>query len=128
MVGGVDDASSLLTRTIARQIVRRVYETQRHRARLFGADGKLIADSRMLGQPGGIVEVRPLLAPQCRRAGSAAPGDAIYDWSTEFAGPRKRWPTYVERQDQQANDYASVAPALSGERRPPDLDPRATAS
>lgn len=112
VVGGVDTVQSLDPDT-ARQIVRRVYQTNDTRARLFGADGKLVADSRMLGQPGGIIEVRPLLPPQSK-GWLRSIWDAIYDWSTEFAGPRKRWPAYVERQDQQANDYASVRAALGG--------------
>ncbi|MFE0757597.1 stimulus-sensing domain-containing protein [Inquilinus sp. NPDC058860] len=112
VVGGVDTQQSLDPDN-ARQIVRRVYQTNDTRARLFGADGKLVADSRMLGQPGGIIEVRPLLPPQSK-GWLRSIWDAIYDWSTEFAGPRKRWPSYVERQDQQANDYASVRAALSG--------------
>jgi len=112
VVGGVDTAQSLDPDS-ARQIVRRVYQTNDTRARLFGADGKLVADSRMLGQPGGIIEVRPLLPPQ-PKGWLRSLWDAIYDWSTELAGPRKRWPAYVERQDQQGSDYASVRAALAG--------------
>jgi two-component system sensor histidine kinase ChvG len=112
VVGGIDTVQSL-DPDQARQIVRRVYQANDTRARLFGADGKLVADSRMLGQPGGIIEVRPLLPPVTKGWIRSA-WDTAYDWVSEFAGPRKRWPAYVERQDQQGNDYASVRAALAG--------------
>lgn len=112
VVGGVDTTQSL-DPDAARQIVRRVYQTTDTRARLFGVDGKLVADSRTLGQPGGLIEVRPL-QPPVSKGWFRRIWDATYDWIAEFAGPRKRWPTYVERQDQRAEDYASVRAAMAG--------------
>src|SRR5512132_2748771 len=41
---------------MAQQMVRRLVETSRFRARLFGADGSLVADSLLLGGPGGGVQ------------------------------------------------------------------------
>ena len=49
---------------MAQQIVRRLVETSRLRARLFATDGSLVADSLLLGGPGGIVQIEELPPPR----------------------------------------------------------------
>ena len=47
----------------ARQVVRRLAETTNTRARLFSTDGTLLADSRILLGPGGMVQIEELPPP-----------------------------------------------------------------
>src|SRR5258708_18481386 len=49
---------------LGRQMMRRLVEPTRTRARLFDATGNLVADSRVLRGPGGIVQIRELPPPQ----------------------------------------------------------------
>src|SRR5690242_17436940 len=64
---------------LGRQMMRRLVEPTRTRARLFDATGNLVADSRVLRGPGGIVQIRELPPPESRGFfGRIA--DGIYDW------------------------------------------------
>ncbi|MEQ9815119.1 MAG: stimulus-sensing domain-containing protein [Azospirillaceae bacterium] len=95
-------------------MVRRLNETTESRTRLFDENGDLLADSRTLGGPGGLIEIELLPPPQqqgwLRRA-----FDTVYDWVTGLMPQRKRWPAYEERPDQSAYDYPAVAQAYRGE-------------
>src|SRR5216684_2140460 len=51
---------------LGRQMMRRLAEPTRTRARLFDAAGNLVADSRVLRGPGGIVQIRELPSLQPR--------------------------------------------------------------
>ena len=53
-----------LIATMAQQMVRRLVEASRFRARLFREDGALVADSLLLGGPGGGVQIEELPAPR----------------------------------------------------------------
>src|SRR5215468_3208646 len=54
------DEGEILLPDLARQMMRRLVEPTRTRARLFDKDGKLIADSRVLRGAGGTVQVLEL--------------------------------------------------------------------
>ena len=49
---------------MAQQMVRRLVEASRFRARLFADDGSLVADSLLLGGPGGGVQIEELPPPR----------------------------------------------------------------
>ncbi|MBK8174180.1 MAG: stimulus-sensing domain-containing protein [Rhodospirillales bacterium] len=99
---------------MAQQIVRRLIETSHFRARLFNEDGTLVADSLVLGGPGGSVQIEELPAP---RTEGQQVKDLLagYDriltrlWSCEDL------PLYVENAVQAGRDYPEVMLALSGE-------------
>ena len=100
---------------LARQMVRRLYETTDTRTRLFGANGALIADSRLLGGPGGVVEIHtlpPLETPDWL----TRQFDAVYDWLTGLTPRRRKAPPYEEWAEQRANDYDPVTAAMVGEQ------------
>src|SRR5579864_9401620 len=54
------DEGEVLLPDLARQMMRRLVEPTQTRARLFDTHGRLIADSRLLGGPGGSVQVAEL--------------------------------------------------------------------
>src|SRR5205823_8948170 len=62
-----DEGETLLPE-LSRQMMRRLVEPTRTRARLFDIEGKLIADSRLLRGPGDAVQVSELPAPDTRGA------------------------------------------------------------
>jgi two-component system sensor histidine kinase ChvG len=99
----------------ARQMVRRLNESTETRTRLFALNGELIADSRVLAGPGGLIEIEPLPPPDREMGGWMRESfDNAYRWVTEMLPRRKRWPDYAERADQEAADYRSVVSALLG--------------
>ena len=100
----------------SRQMVRRLNESTETRTRLFALDGGLIADSRVLAGPGGMIEIEPLPPLQEEVGGwLRAAFDVAYNWVSEIVPRRKRWPPYAERPDQTAADYRSVTSALIGD-------------
>ncbi len=97
----------------ARALIRRLVQSAGIRARLFGADGALIADSRQLVGTGGAVH-REYLPP---------PGDLdsferlLRRLDRIALGVSSVWQTnepYTERADQTAYDYPEVVQALNG--------------
>lgn len=97
----------------ARRIVQRLYETTATRIRLYDETGHMLVDSRLVGGPGGVVEVEPL--------DPAPPGlfdrmsGIILDAVRMVMPDRKGWPPYVESPDQRGTDYLSVQRALGGD-------------
>src|SRR6266849_3655800 len=85
------DEGEVLLPDLARQMIRRLVEPTRTRARLFDTAGKLIADSDLL----------------------RGPGDAIYDWIANLLPGRREHPAY--REGQTAQDYREALQALSGD-------------
>ena len=58
------DEGEILLPDLARQMMRRLVEPTRTRARLFDMQGRLIADSRVLRGPGDAVQVIELPPPE----------------------------------------------------------------
>jgi two-component system, OmpR family, sensor histidine kinase ChvG len=108
------DEGEILLPDLARQMMRRLVEPTRSRARLFDTKGDIIADSRVLRGPGDTVQVLELPAPK-----TGGPimrlADRIYDWIVDRLPSRKRYPVYSERASPRADDYAEVMRALRGE-------------
>ena len=99
---------------LGRQMMRRLVEPTRTRARLFDATGNLVADSRVLRGPGGIVQIRELPPPESRGFfGRIA--DGIYDWIVGRLPSHAEWPEYRDSPITRAADYPEVGRALAGE-------------
>jgi two-component system, OmpR family, sensor histidine kinase ChvG len=108
------DEGEILLPDLARQMMRRLVEPTRTRARLFDIKGEIIADSRVLRGPGDSVQVLELPAPK-----TAGPimrfTDRVYDWVVDELPRRTRYPVYRENASQRADDYPEVIRALRGE-------------
>ena len=103
-----------LIATMAQQMVRRLVEASRFRARLFREDGALVADSLLLGGPGGGVQIEELPAP--RTEGQQLRDVLVgYDRVMARLWGREDIPPYHENAVQTARDYPEVMLALSGE-------------
>ncbi|QLH38609.1 MAG: stimulus-sensing domain-containing protein [Defluviicoccus sp.] len=99
---------------IAQQMVRRMVESSRVRARLFNEDEALVADSLLLGGPGGVVQIEDLPPP--RTEGQQLRDFlAGYDRLLARLWSREDLPVYSEKSVQTARDYPEVMLALSGE-------------
>jgi len=99
---------------LARQMMRRLVEPTRTRARLFDTDGQIVADSRVLRGPGGVIQIRELPPPR-PRSWLAATADEIYDWIVSWLPRHSAWPLYKEPAVQSAAEYPEVGRALRGD-------------
>jgi two-component system sensor histidine kinase ChvG len=108
------DEGEILLPDLARDMMRRLVEPTRARARLFDVNGEVLADSRVLRGPGDTVQVHELPAPK-----TAGPimrlTDLIYDWVVGQLPRRTRYPVYRENASQRAEDYPEAIRALRGE-------------
>ena len=104
-----------IVRDIARQIVRRLAQTTGTRARLFGADGVLLADSRLLMGPGGMVQIRELPPPDFYSEVVSAALE-VYDRLVLWLPVQDPMPLYREESVQRAEDYDEVPRALAGKK------------
>src|SRR5438034_7223069 len=89
------DEGEVLLPDLARQMMRRLVEPTRTRARLFDKTGKLIADSRLLRGPGDAVQVAEL-PTQTNKGLLARLVDWIYDGIEELLPRRGKHPVYRE--------------------------------
>ena len=101
---------------IARPMLRRLVGPTRARARLFGADGALIADSRDMAGPGAAVQEEALPPPRDEGFFGRLIV-ASYEWIFDLLPARPRPHDYTERAVQRAGDYAESRAALAGEVR-----------
>jgi len=99
---------------LGRQMMQRLVEPTHTRARLFGADGKLIADSRMLSGPGGVVQINEL-PPPGESDGLQNLAASLYGWVVTRLSGQRRYPPYHEAAVQNAADYREVQKALLGD-------------
>ncbi len=107
-----DEGVPYIDAVAARVLLRRLVVPIKTRARLFDAQGALVADSRLLLGGGGLVlaEALPPSAGAVERAAYAA-----YAWVVSRLPPRETLEPYVERAVQRAADYGEVSAALAGE-------------
>jgi two-component system sensor histidine kinase ChvG len=99
---------------VARPLMRRLVTSERTRARLFDVNGDLIADSRILSRPGGIVQVEELAPLRVEGWFGSALVD-VYDWIVDQLPRSEGLPVYKEAAEQTANDYKEVILALAGD-------------
>ncbi len=99
---------------LARPMVRRLAVPARLRARLFAANGDLIADSQYIGMVRGGVEVAPL--PPLREASPVITAllDA-YDWLVEALTLGAPYPPFIDSPSQVAGDFPEAQRALAGD-------------
>ncbi len=108
------DEGEILLPDLARQMMRRLVEPTRTRARLFDVKGQIIADSRVIRGPGDTVQVLELQAPE-RRGAILRIADQIYDWTLNLLPRHGSYPLYRESASPSARDYPEVTRALRGE-------------
>jgi len=113
--GAVDQqrATFRLDPQLAREMMRRLVEPTKTRARLFDEHGKLIADTNILEGPGGMVQVSQLPAPDAsffERLTDTVYGTVIgaFPWQQGF-------PRYVEPTTDNADSYPEAERALAGD-------------
>jgi two-component system sensor histidine kinase ChvG len=99
---------------LGRQMMQRLVEPTHTRARLFDAEGKLIADSRVLRGPNGVVTIREL-PPPGEGGWAYRVVTGIYDWLAAWLPGERRYPAYAEPVEQSAADYEEVGKALRGD-------------
>src|SRR5215831_7164246 len=87
------DEGEILLPDLARQMMRRLVEPTRTRARLFDVKGDIIADSRVLRGPGDTIQVLELEAPE-RHGTILWIADQIYDWIVNLLPRHGRYPPY----------------------------------
>ena len=111
VLDSAEDGEILLPE-LSRQMMTRLAEPTRARARLFDNHGRLIADSRVLRGPGDPVLVTELPAPRPRGLFSWL-ADLVYDGSTALSPSGRKLEAYHESES--ASAYREVLSALWGE-------------
>jgi two-component system, OmpR family, sensor histidine kinase ChvG len=99
---------------VTTQMVRRLVEASGTRARLFGVDGTLLADSRLLVGPGGTVQIQELPPPPTSEQRLNQVLEAVVrllDRRPETGGLE----IYTEKPVEVAADYSEITLALGGE-------------
>ncbi|HYM02188.1 MAG TPA: stimulus-sensing domain-containing protein [Stellaceae bacterium] len=99
---------------LAREMMRRLVEPTHTRARLFDSAGILIADSRVLRGPGGMVQIREL-PPPGEGGGIQRLFTWLYDAILNVLPWQAHYPSYLEPPTQSAADYSEVQKALHGD-------------
>jgi two-component system, OmpR family, sensor histidine kinase ChvG len=115
--GAVLDSANdneVLLPDLARQMMRRLVAPTRTRARVFDIKGDLIADSRVLRDGPGAIEIHSLPPPDAEGFLMRA-ADGIYDWVLGRFPHRGNYPVYRESAAPHASDYTEVEEALGGE-------------
>lgn len=108
------DETNDLSHDLARQMVRRLVETTDTRTRLFDPYGRLIADSRVLIGPGGVVQIEEL-PPPVQGGWLTRLAIDLYDEIVNALPSRDKFPVFREGPVQVANHYEDVVRALTGD-------------
>ncbi len=99
---------------ISHQMLRRLVQTTGTRARLFGANGRLVADSRRLVGAGGAVDIEELDLP----GDDDTSLDGVLNMIDRVLGRwfgRAAYPPYRESTRQHARNYPEMIAALGGD-------------
>jgi len=97
---------------VTRNLMRVLLVDTGVRARIFARSGEILADSFVLGGPGGQVQVQAL-PPQGDRGFDLL--RRLLDLATKWVPGKDKFPLYTEPREQQAKDYAEVMGALAGQ-------------
>ena len=110
-------AGQQVLKETVRQMVRRLVETTDTRARMFDLQGRLVADSRLLGGPGGMVQIEDLPPPSPADAAGRALNAVfdVYDRLADWLPGRNDIPPYREAAIQKAEHFDEAIRALAGE-------------
>lgn len=98
---------------LSRNMVSRLVVPTRTRARIYDADGRVVADSRDLIAAGRMVVLRRL-PPEEHDGQAMALLERAYDWLMPRLPKSDRFPPYVERPGQGSEAYREVGEALTG--------------
>ncbi len=115
--GAVDDsdpASLHLEPTLAQILVRRLAAPSDVRARLFGADGRLVTDSTLLMRPNGFVQITPIPSED----NASWPLNylfRVYDWMFNSLPRRDTFPRYRSAPEPLAQAFPEAMVALGGD-------------
>ncbi len=111
-----DEAQGMrLAPEAASRLVRRLAQPTGARVRLFALDGSLIADSRRLLGPGGLVEIEEL-EPLGSRSALRRAIESAYDFVADLLPGLPAQQLYTEAAIQRAEHYSEVERALSGRK------------
>lgn len=99
----------------AQQILSRLVEPTHSRARLFSLDGKLIADSRVLGAASLAVEIAPLPPPGPPPDPVTQVLNSIYDFITNWLPTSEDVPVEHVPPNPSLNDFPEARAALRGD-------------
>ncbi len=111
-----EEADDRLAPDASRQVLRRLVEPARLRARLYDYDGTLLADTRSLGSGSFSVDIDILLPPGTPPNVLQHALDTAIDLLTGGIGPTDLdLPLYRERAQTNARDYEEAVAALGGE-------------
>jgi two-component system sensor histidine kinase ChvG len=113
VIDSIGEGEQLLP-ALGRQMMQRLVEPTHTRARLFDAEGKLIADSRALRGPGGLVQINELPPPDDASLPERV-ATSLYNWLAARLPGERRYPAYREAAAQSAADYDEVEQALAGD-------------
>ena len=109
-----DDGSPALQRAAARNLLRRLVQPTDSRARLYDANGTLVADSRQLTGPGGNVQVEMLTPPDEFVSAFSRMLD-LYQRLADLLVSAPELEPYIEGSATVAQDYPEAVAALAGE-------------
>lgn len=108
------DGTQVLMPRVARPMLRRLVEPTRTRAQIFNLSGGMMADSRFIAGPGGVVQVETLPPPQEESWHTGFVLD-LFDVVGDAVGSNRRLPVFRDPPDASADDHALVRQALAGE-------------
>jgi len=97
---------------VTRNLMRVLLVDTGVRARIFARSGEILADSFVLGSPGGQVQVKAL-PPE--REGGLGLLRRVLNVAARWLPGKDDFPIYRERQEQDADDYLEVTGALGGQ-------------
>ncbi|MPZ11567.1 MAG: HAMP domain-containing protein [Kiloniellaceae bacterium] len=97
---------------VTRNLMRVLLVDTGVRARIFARSGEILADSFVLGSPGGQVQVKAL-PPE--REGGLGLLRRLLNVAARWLPGKDDFPIYRERQEQNADDYLEVTGALGGQ-------------
>jgi two-component system sensor histidine kinase ChvG len=104
-----------LAAEVVRPVLFRLMQPADGHARIFGPEGQVLADSRIVSPFGGRVMVEPLPPPRPAPPWPMRLGDAIYDRVAGWLPSRAPLPVWPDAPEPRADDFAEVVAALAGE-------------
>ncbi len=100
---------------LAQQILRRLVESTRARARLYDVNGVLLADSQVLGAAGIAVETEPLPPPGPSTDPITGALNLVYDFIMNWLPAREDFPPESTKPNASLHDFPEAEAALRGD-------------
>ncbi|MDD5585447.1 MAG: stimulus-sensing domain-containing protein [Alphaproteobacteria bacterium] len=109
-----EEDHNILSPLLARLMIRRLVEATNTRTRLFDLDDTLLADSRILLERGGKIQVEELPEPSVEHYWLTDLALKPFDWLDALAASQQ-FPLYQEDSIQRGDQYEIARKALAGE-------------